>query len=97
MSQWGGPPGPRGSLRTRISRVAFSCQTRRDRPLTKASAAPPLRHSAGAKVVVYAAASLALNFTETSRETPGSCIVTPYSASAASILRLECVIMMNCV
>ena len=38
-----------------------------------------------------------LNFTETSREIPGSCMVTPYSACAASMVRLACVITMNCV
>ena len=37
------------------------------------------------------------NFTLTSRDTPGSCIVTPYNAAAASMVRLECVITMNCV
>ena len=39
----------------------------------------------------------AWNRTETSFDTPGSCIVTPYSACAASMVRLECVMTMNCV
>src|SRR5215467_6820403 len=37
------------------------------------------------------------NFTDTSFETPGSCIVTPYIDCADSIVFLECVIRMNCV
>jgi len=30
-------------------------------------------------------------------ETPGSCIVTPYMIFAAIMVRLACVMMMNCV
>jgi len=41
----------------------------------------------------YAAAGW--NFTDTSFDTPGSCIVTPYIADADSIVFLECVITMN--
>jgi hypothetical protein len=37
------------------------------------------------------------NFTETNFETPGSCMVTPYSDCAASMVRLACVMTMNCV
>jgi hypothetical protein len=44
-----------------------------------------------------AVASISAKFTLTSREHPASSIVTPYSTSAASIVRRECVIMMNCV
>src|ERR1022692_1631999 len=43
----------------------------------------------------YAAASAALNLTLTRRLTPGSCMVTPYNASAASIVFLEWVITTN--
>ena len=37
------------------------------------------------------------NCTETIFETPASCMVTPYKVSAASIVRLLCVISRNCV
>ena len=37
------------------------------------------------------------NRTDTNFETPGSCMVTPYSACAASMVRLACVMTMNCV
>src|SRR5207244_3661798 len=37
------------------------------------------------------------NLTETNFDTPTSCMVTPYNARAVSIVRLLCVITMNCV
>ncbi len=37
------------------------------------------------------------NLTDTSFETPASCMVTPYIDCADSIVFLECVITMNCV
>src|SRR3954466_14999344 len=37
------------------------------------------------------------NRTDTSFETPGSCIVTPYITGATLIVFLLCVTMMNCV
>src|SRR5699024_4467076 len=37
------------------------------------------------------------NLTDTSLETPDSCIVTPYNASASSIVPFRCVITINCV
>src|ERR1039458_3916518 len=43
----------------------------------------------------YAAASVALNLTLTRRLTPGSCMVTPYNASAASMVFLEWVMTTN--
>src|ERR1019366_7327456 len=49
----------------------------------------------GGALCHYAAASVALNLTLTRRLTPGSCMVTPYSASAASMVLLEWVITTN--
>ncbi len=43
----------------------------------------------GAQIAARFHAAAALNFTDTRRETPGSCMVTPYSACAASMVRLE--------
>ena len=36
-----------------------------------------------------------MNLTDTSFDTPGSCMVTPYSAPAASMVFFECVISTN--
>jgi hypothetical protein len=53
--------------------------------------------AAGAPFSGGAACGSGSNFTLTSFDTPGSCMVTPYSACAASMVRLAWVMTMNCV
>src|SRR5262249_36214314 len=47
--------------------------------------------------IARACACSSPNFTDTTFETPGSCMVTPYITGAADMVRLLCVMMMNCV
>jgi hypothetical protein len=49
----------------------------------------PVVPSPGNPYAAGADAASPWNFTLTSLDTPGSCIVTPYSACAASMVRLE--------
>ena len=51
--------------------------------------------NSGSRAAVNAYAAAGWNFTDTSFETPGSCMVTPYIACADSMVFLECVMTMN--
>ncbi len=66
-------------------------------PVRAPSGYRPIRTGSPSSRLAGAGSLAGSNRTDTSFETPGSCIVTPYSDCAASIVRLACVMTTNCV
>ena len=58
---------------------------------------PAMPASLAQAAVGWASRRSPSNSTETSRDTPGSCMVTPYNIEPISMVRRLCVMMMNCV
>src|SRR5690242_5331570 len=85
-------PNDLASPRANRDPSATACGGRKTRATMNWYVDPLPLYAAGAAATLTAGAS---NFTDTSRETPGSCMVTPYMAWADSIVFLEWVMMTN--